>query len=29
LAIIAVGCVPLGGTIPGFVAATLVPTHGW
>jgi AAHS family 4-hydroxybenzoate transporter-like MFS transporter len=29
LAIIAVGCVPLGGAIPGFVAATLVPTHGW
>jgi AAHS family 4-hydroxybenzoate transporter-like MFS transporter len=29
LAIIAVGCVPLGGAIPGFVTATLVPTHGW
>jgi AAHS family 4-hydroxybenzoate transporter-like MFS transporter len=29
LAIIAVGCVPLGGAIPGFVAAALVPTHGW
>jgi MFS transporter, AAHS family, 4-hydroxybenzoate transporter len=29
LAIIAVGCVPIGGAIPGFVAATLVPTHGW
>jgi AAHS family 4-hydroxybenzoate transporter-like MFS transporter len=29
LAIIAVGCVPLGGAIPGFIAATLVPTHGW
>jgi AAHS family 4-hydroxybenzoate transporter-like MFS transporter len=29
LAIIAVGCVPLGGAIPGFVTAALVPTHGW
>jgi len=29
LALIAVGFVPLGGAIPGFVAATLVPTHGW
>ncbi|MDI1347538.1 MAG: MFS transporter, partial [Pseudolabrys sp.] len=29
LAIIAVGCVPLGGAIPGFVTAVLVPTHGW
>jgi MFS transporter, AAHS family, 4-hydroxybenzoate transporter len=29
LAIIAVGCVPIGGAIPGFVAAALVPTHGW
>jgi AAHS family 4-hydroxybenzoate transporter-like MFS transporter len=29
LAIIAVGCVPLGGAIPGFVAATLVPQYGW
>jgi AAHS family 4-hydroxybenzoate transporter-like MFS transporter len=29
LAIIAVGCVPLGGAIPGFVAATLVPHYGW
>ena len=29
LAILAVGCVPLGGAIPGFVAAALVPTHGW
>jgi AAHS family 4-hydroxybenzoate transporter-like MFS transporter len=29
LAIIAVGFVPLGGAIPGFVAATLVPAHGW
>jgi len=29
LALIAVGFVPLGGAIPGFVAATLVPTYGW
>ncbi|HEX9461015.1 MAG TPA: MFS transporter [Alphaproteobacteria bacterium] len=29
LAIIAVGCVPLGGAIPGFIAAKLVPDHGW
>src|SRR6185312_5120759 len=29
LALIAVGFVPLGGAIPGFVAAALVPTHGW
>ena len=29
LAIIAVGCVPIGGAIPGFVAAVLVPQHGW
>jgi AAHS family 4-hydroxybenzoate transporter-like MFS transporter len=29
LAIIAVGCVPLGGAIPGVVAATLVPQYGW
>ena len=29
LALIAVGFVPLGGAIPGVVAATLVPTHGW
>jgi AAHS family 4-hydroxybenzoate transporter-like MFS transporter len=29
LAILAVGCVPLGGAIPGFVTAALVPTHGW
>ncbi len=29
LAILAVGCVPLGGAIPGFVTAVLVPTHGW
>src|SRR6476620_2823294 len=29
LAIIAVGCVPIGGAIPGFVAAALVPQHLW
>jgi MFS transporter, AAHS family, 4-hydroxybenzoate transporter len=29
LAIIAVGSVPLGGAIPGFVTAVLVPQHGW
>ena len=29
LAIIGVGFVPLGGAIPGFVTAALVPTHGW
>lgn len=29
LAIIAVGCVPLGGAIPGFVTAVLVPQYGW
>ncbi len=29
LAILAVSCVPLGGAIPGVVAAVLVPTHGW
>ena len=29
LAIIAVGCVPIGGAIPGFVTAALVPTYGW
>ena len=29
LAIIAVGCVPVGGAIPGFVTATLVPQYGW
>jgi len=29
LAIIAVGFVPIGGAIPGFVTAALVPTHGW
>jgi AAHS family 4-hydroxybenzoate transporter-like MFS transporter len=29
VALIAVGFVPIGGAIPGVVAATLVPTHGW
>jgi AAHS family 4-hydroxybenzoate transporter-like MFS transporter len=29
LALIAVGVVPIGGAIPGFVTATLVPQHGW
>jgi AAHS family 4-hydroxybenzoate transporter-like MFS transporter len=29
LALIAVGCVPLGGAIPGVVTATLVPSYGW
>src|SRR5499427_6334074 len=29
LAIIAVGFVPIGGAIPGFVTAALVPAHGW
>lgn len=29
LALITVGFVPIGGAIPGAVAATLVPTHGW
>jgi AAHS family 4-hydroxybenzoate transporter-like MFS transporter len=29
LALIASGCVPLGGAIPGFVSAALVPQHGW
>jgi AAHS family 4-hydroxybenzoate transporter-like MFS transporter len=29
LGLIGVGFVPLGGAIPGFVAATLVPAHGW
>src|SRR5262249_54425862 len=29
MAIIAVGCVPLGGAIPGLVAAAFVPTYGW
>jgi MFS transporter, AAHS family, 4-hydroxybenzoate transporter len=29
LAIVAVGFVPLGGAIPGFVTAILVPQYGW
>src|SRR5215831_9681669 len=29
LALIAVGCVPIGGAIPGFVTAFLVPQYGW
>jgi len=29
MAIIATGLVPIGGAIPGFMTATLVPTHGW
>ena len=29
LALLAVGFVPIGGAIPGVVAATLVPSHGW
>jgi AAHS family 4-hydroxybenzoate transporter-like MFS transporter len=29
LALIATGLVPLGGAIPGFVSATLVPHYGW
>ena len=29
LAIIAVSCVPLGGAVPGFVTAALVPQYGW
>lgn len=29
LALIAAGCVPLGGAIPGIVSATLVPQYGW
>lgn len=29
LAMIAVGCVPLGGAIPGVVSAMLVPHYGW
>jgi AAHS family 4-hydroxybenzoate transporter-like MFS transporter len=29
LALIATGMVPIGGAIPGVVAATLVPAHGW
>jgi AAHS family 4-hydroxybenzoate transporter-like MFS transporter len=29
MAIVAVGLVPIGGAIPGFMTATLVPTYGW
>jgi MFS transporter, AAHS family, 4-hydroxybenzoate transporter len=29
LALIAVGCVPIGGAIPGFVTAAFVPQYGW
>jgi len=29
LALIATGLVPIGGAIPGVIAATLVPQHGW
>ena len=29
LAIIAVGCVPIGGAIPGIVTAVFVPQYGW
>ena len=29
LAIIAVGCVPIGGAIPGLISAIYVPTYGW
>jgi AAHS family 4-hydroxybenzoate transporter-like MFS transporter len=29
LAIIAVGCVPIGGAIPGIITALFVPTYGW
>ena len=29
LAIIAAGCVPMGGAFAGFVSAALVPHHGW
>lgn len=29
LAIIAVGCVPIGGAIPGFIAAIFVAKYGW
>jgi AAHS family 4-hydroxybenzoate transporter-like MFS transporter len=29
LAIIAVGCVPIGGAIPGIISAVYVPTYGW
>ena len=29
LAIIGVGCVPIGGAIPGLISAVLVPQYGW
>src|SRR6476619_4220655 len=29
LALIAVGCVPIGGAIPGLISAIYVPTYGW
>jgi AAHS family 4-hydroxybenzoate transporter-like MFS transporter len=29
MAIIAVGCVPIGGAIPGVISAVFVPSHGW
>ncbi|MBW8836831.1 MAG: MFS transporter, partial [Burkholderia sp.] len=29
LGLVATGLVPLGGALPGFVSATLVPSHGW
>src|SRR3954468_10871801 len=29
LGLIATGLVPIGGALPGFVSATLVPSHGW
>src|SRR5690242_16399542 len=29
LAIIAVGCVPIGGAIPGIITALFVPQYGW
>ena len=29
LAILAVGCVPIGGAIPGIISAVFVPAYGW
>jgi AAHS family 4-hydroxybenzoate transporter-like MFS transporter len=29
MALIAVGCVPIGGAIPGVISAVWVPTYGW
>src|ERR1043165_528758 len=29
LPLIAVGCVPIGGAIPGFISAAFVPQYGW